>query len=125
MRIKNLSKFKYLHLQPKKEIELKEDVKQKLKKIGMIVRRFFLNFPDQSIIINKILQKRYEITNVLLKNLIQANINKKFALLNLDIFFLITIIKYKFHLRNYYACEFCEIYKTVSFFDYKASFKVF
>ncbi|KAF7684987.1 hypothetical protein CDIK_4264, partial [Cucumispora dikerogammari] len=111
---------------PKKEIELKEDVKQKLKKIGMIVRRIHLNFSDQSIIINKIIQKRTEITNELLKNLIQSNTNKKLALLYLDkAFHLIPNNEYKFHLRNYYACEFCEIYKTVSFFDYKASFKVF
>ncbi|KAF7685444.1 hypothetical protein CDIK_3807 [Cucumispora dikerogammari] len=34
-------------------------------------------------------------------------------------------MEYKFRLRNYYACEFCEIYETVPFFDYKASFKVF
>ncbi|KAF7685501.1 hypothetical protein CDIK_3750 [Cucumispora dikerogammari] len=79
--IPNLNIYIY---NPKKEIELKEDVKQKLKKIGMIVRRLHLNFPDQSIIINKIIQKRTEISNALLKNLIQSNINKKLALLYLD-----------------------------------------
>ncbi|KAF7696460.1 hypothetical protein CDIK_1868 [Cucumispora dikerogammari] len=109
---------------PKKEIELKEDIKQKLKKIGMIVRRIHLNFPDQSLIINKIIQKRTEINNTLLKNLIQANTNKRFALLYLDnAFHYIPNEKYKFRLKNYFADEICKIYESVTFFDYKKNLK--
>ncbi|KAF7685910.1 hypothetical protein CDIK_3341 [Cucumispora dikerogammari] len=126
MRIKKHSKFKYLYLQFQKRNRIKKRYKTEIKKIGLIVRRICLNFPNQKLIIDKIIQKRFEISSNLLKNLIQSNTNKKLALLYLDkAFHLIPNMKYKFRLRNYYECEFCEIYETVSFFDYKASFKVF
>ncbi|KAF7687790.1 hypothetical protein CDIK_3012 [Cucumispora dikerogammari] len=108
----------------KKEIELKEDIKQKLKKIGLIIRRICLNFLNQKRLIDKIIQKHTEISNALLKNIIQSNTNKKLELLYLDnAFHLIPNMEYKFCLRNYYANEIRKIYETVSFFDYKTNLK--